>query len=697
MEDSIKPKAVKQVPTLRKIFINEMNTRFNHILINQLRTDLIPEKHVTKIEFTGTRKSSSDMKLPFKFIPKEVIIDPNGHYDNPIFQNNDIFIFNLEGSDYKEVEYVIKGLKTLNHTNQKNLILISSIMTWARTPPKIREDNDTNQEENEENNVNIDSAENIESEDEEFLEPEEQNESTIKLENSGNNEKYEDEIESGIPKPKILYFKDKDYVLRVPSEKYYKFKMLETLAMSSSNINPKLTTYVVCPGLTYGQGEDIFYEYFKMAWLQDPEYLPILGEGKNIIPTIHIQDLVSLIQRIIENPPKQKYIFAVDRTKNKSLKNIIESISKSTGTGRFKKIHEEKNSIPSFEELSIDIKCKTSKVFEDEKNEDEEEEEFEGRKFKWHCEFGISENLEKLRKEFTSLRNLSPVKILVTGPPASGKTLLSHKLSKFFNLPVYNISTIVEMGKALPESDPLGEEIKSKIEELRDKMLEELEQNNSNQNISNSNSSNTTIARENLNPRLPDELIRKILKKFLSSNICKNRGYILDGYPRFYKDCHLTFYDIDLEKNEDDLNRFIKMEEIFPNSIIKLNCKNDRFLKDRIKNNPKLAISSPHYTNESITRRIKLYRELNESDKGDLSISDLFRENNVDIFEINCDENSIDSDENIIFEKSKIFVERNGKINNYQTHDFDEVNLNKEKWNNKNEDVKNLDTSEVKE
>jgi SpoVK/Ycf46/Vps4 family AAA+-type ATPase len=97
-------------------------------------------------------------------------------------------------------------------------------------------------------------------------------------------------------------------------------------------------------------------------------------------------------------------------------------------------------------------------------------------KFKWHCEFGIEENLEKLRKEFTWYRNLNPVKILITGPPASGKTYISEKLSKYYNLPVYNIKSLIEIGENLPESDPLGKEIKVKIEELRDKMMKEFEQ-----------------------------------------------------------------------------------------------------------------------------------------------------------------------------------------------------------------------------
>ena len=108
---------------------------------------------------------------------------------------------------------------------------------------------------------------------------------------------------------------EKDYIKRVPSEKFYHNKMIETLALS--NTNPMLKTYIICSGFIYGCGEDLFYDYFKMSWLETPRKLPIIGKGKNTIPTIHIIDLVSLIKRVIENKPKNKYIFAIDHTKNR--------------------------------------------------------------------------------------------------------------------------------------------------------------------------------------------------------------------------------------------------------------------------------------------------------------------------------------------------------------------------------------------
>ena len=106
--------------------------------------------------------------------------------------------------------------------------------------------------------------------------------------------------EGGEPKEpkKILYFKEKDFIKRIPSSKFYQDKMVETLVLS--NINPNLKTYFICYGFIYRCGKDLFYDYFKISWPKIPGKSSFIGKGKNIIPTIHIKDLVSLVPKVIE-------------------------------------------------------------------------------------------------------------------------------------------------------------------------------------------------------------------------------------------------------------------------------------------------------------------------------------------------------------------------------------------------------------
>jgi adenylate kinase len=465
--------------------------------------------------------------------------------------------------------------------------------------------------------------------------------------------------------------------------------MVETLALAASNTNPNLKTYIICPGFIYGCGEDLFYEYFKMAWLQDPVRLPVVGEGKNSIPTIHILDLVGLIKRIIEKKPVAKYIFAVDRTKNRSLKNIILNISRSTGSGLIEHVDFPDSNIPAHAELSINVKVKTSKVFEDVKGDDEDQEDFEKRCFKWHSEFGIPGKLEELREEFNLYRNLKPLKILITGPPASGKTFLAERLSKFYNIPHIRIKDIVEYGKTL--TDELGEEIKLKTDELRERLIEEMEAAEK-KNKGKKKPVTDQIDKTQLQPRLPDDLIIKLLKRKLKENLCRNRGYILDGYPRNFEVCNSTFVEIDENKPEEDPTKYTLLKEILPNAVIKLEHATDDFLKGRIKAMPEFNVTGTHYNEEGMNRRLNSYKTQNESIKGDPSLVDFFFKKKVDVLPLDCRRSEVE-----LLDQAKIFAERNGVINNYQKFDEEVQEEHKQSFENKLESEVSSTNKELNE
>lgn len=146
-------------------------------------------------------------------------------------------------NDFEEVDYVIKTLKTSELTQQKTLVLLSSVMTWVNTPPKFTEEKVTEGEEEP-------PEEEAEPEEEEDKEPEE--------------EKKEENEEGGeevvIAKP--VFFKETDYHLRVPHAKFQHLKTLETVAMSSVKTQPLLRVHVLCSGIRYGNGERTFYDHF---------------------------------------------------------------------------------------------------------------------------------------------------------------------------------------------------------------------------------------------------------------------------------------------------------------------------------------------------------------------------------------------------------------------------------------------------
>ena len=677
-EEEQKIKKEPPKPVTYKLFLNDMNSWFSSFFIENMRTDLKPDS-LTKYDFMGTIQKVN-RPLPPRFTPKEITLDYNDNYRHPVF-DNDIFVFNMDNADFNEIDYIIKGLKALTYETEKTLIIVTSIMTWARTPPKYKkEEGEQPEEEQEEGEEGGEKKEEKppeeegekepESEEEEYV-PEEEPEEEKQEEEEKKEEENGEEGENKEEPKKILYFKEKDFIKRIPHNKFYHDKMVETLALS--NTNPKLKTYIVCSGLIYGCGEDLFYDYFKMGWLEIPEKIPIIGKGKNTIPTIHIKDLISLIRRIIETKPKNKYIFAIDHTKNRQLKNIMTSIAKGVGTGLVEfRDPQDKRGIPYYDELSIDIKAKPTKLFLDEKRDDEEDEAFEKRQFKWHCEFGIPENIEKLRQEFNEYRGLKNVKIMITGPPGSGKSYIGEKLSKFFNIPHFTIKDIIEWGKTL--TDELGEEIKAKLEEIDNNVKEAQETYNKRPNRK---KTDLPLDLSQIS-KLPDEIVIKILRRKLMQNICRNRGYVLDGYPRSYKNAFALFNeDTDESKPPEDPTKYKVLTEILPNSIIRIDNCSDEFLRERMKKLEDIN-KDPTIIQRRLDRRLQTYKELNESKKGEPNLTNFFNENNIDILGVNGTIN-----EGEILEQCKVFVERNGKIANYQIFDNQQEYLYKNEINSK--------------
>ena len=164
--------------------------------------------------------------------------------------------------------------------------------------------------------------------------------------------------------------------------------------------------------------------------------------------------------------------------------------------------------------------------------------------------------------------------------------------------------------------------------------------------------------------KLPDEIVIKILRRKLMQNICRNRGYILDGYPKGYKNAFNLFNeDTDEAKTPDDPTKYKILEEIMPNIVIRIDNCSDDFIIKRMKLLNDIN-DDPEEISRRLHRRLKTYKELNESKKGEPSITDFFKENKVDILGINGQ-----LSENKIIEECKTFLEKNGKIINYQTFD----------------------------
>ena len=72
-----------------------------------------------------------------------------------------------------------------------------------------------------------------------------------------------------------------------------------------------MATFVVSCGLPYGHGEGPFHWLFKTAWLLHDKSLPVIGDGNNVIPAIHVMDLAYAVVNIVERLPERRFVLAV--------------------------------------------------------------------------------------------------------------------------------------------------------------------------------------------------------------------------------------------------------------------------------------------------------------------------------------------------------------------------------------------------
>lgn len=132
--------------------------------------------------------------------------------------------------------------------------------------------------------------------------------------------------------------------------------------MAAGKVKPNLKTYIVCSGILYGQGERVFAPYFMQARQQNPSSLTIYGKGKNRIPMVHIQDLLTYIEKVIQKKPSIPYILAIDHNGKPTQKSIISAISNGIGTGKF--IFKEKNDEnPNYKIFTLDLRMKPTMYF----------------------------------------------------------------------------------------------------------------------------------------------------------------------------------------------------------------------------------------------------------------------------------------------------------------------------------------------
>lgn len=267
-------------------------------------------------------------------------------------------------------------------------------------------------------------------------------------------------------------------------------------ALALAKHNDKLRVHVVCSGFLYGNGEqnDIFYEFFRRAWVSlHPQLsaLPVIAEGENNLPTIHVSDLASSLDSIfLHGADYGSYLLAIDHSENSTQRSIMTTISEGIGSGATQAL-EVSNVInePWCEFLTVDVKLEASQALRD--------------AIEWKCAGGINaQTMGMLNDEFNYFRGLFPLKVFITGPPCSGKTFFTNQLSEEYGIPHLTIKGIIDMGLELKTE--YGESLRAKIVELTDQAEADYEKTRKKK--------DPEFDRASYQPRLGEDILHDLVK-----------------------------------------------------------------------------------------------------------------------------------------------------------------------------------------
>ncbi|KNE64488.1 hypothetical protein AMAG_19169 [Allomyces macrogynus ATCC 38327] len=192
--------------------------------------------------------------------------------------------------------------------------------------------------------------------------------------------------------------------------------------------------YVVWAGLVYHAGESVLHPMLKAAW--HGEHVAVYGDGANAWPMIHVDDLCEVVMNLVEKRPAGfKYMLAIEDVRP-TYADIARAISQTLGTGKvraFPKDHllvARDLSSSTRDLLLANLKLEAAHI--------------KSLGMQWRYETGLIENLPRFLDEFRRARGLTPLRMILLGPPMAGKSYYAAKIASYYKLPLVDVEGVTK-------------------------------------------------------------------------------------------------------------------------------------------------------------------------------------------------------------------------------------------------------------
>jgi adenylate kinase len=314
-----------------------------------------------------------------------------------------------------------------------------------------------------------------------------------------------------------------DAEVRKPHANYKAQVTVENLIMNKGNQKKdKLKTYIIWSGLLYGCGEGVLHSLFKCSWLGTHKAMPVLGDGSNQVPMIHVKDLAGIVSQVaVKKPAEANGILAVDQAET-NLLDVCKAISGVLQAGETEPFSLDRylefmaeNQEPHANAILMQLNMKMSFLAEGTPLTIASALDFGPESEAWHSGAGLVANVDKVVEEYREWRSLQPVRVLFCGPPATewfpapkgsedgGRLYLAKEFAQEYQVTYIDPAALVEEFKALPPFAEGGTDLAAKLREATDEG----------------------------GAGLSEDLTIELVQRKLQQPVCRNQGFVLDNFP----------------------------------------------------------------------------------------------------------------------------------------------------------------------